>query len=71
MTTASAVAKQPRPSSTFGFGGGTRIRRKPMMAMGGKSDQDLIADFLASREVTKCAPRYADGSVRSSGEYDF
>ncbi len=73
----SAAAKTTRPAepirvpSTFGFGGGNRLRRKPLQVVGGKSDQELIADYLATRTVTVCPRRFAEGAVRTSGDYEF
>ena len=54
---------------SFGFGVGPRARRK--MPTDGRSNQDLIAEYLAKNGVTKCPTRYADGAVRTSGSYDF
>ncbi|AOG03052.1 hypothetical protein [Bosea sp. RAC05] len=63
-------AASPRiEQRTFGFGAGPRARRK--IPTGGRSNQDLIDEYLANNKVTKCPTRFADGAVRTSGSYDF
>lgn len=64
--TARAIIAPANP----GFGTTHRPRRKTLPASQ-KTDQELIADFLAKREVTRCATRYADGSVQTSGDYHW
>ncbi len=54
---------------TFGFGAGPRARRK--MPTGGRSNQDLIEEYLAKNKITQCPTRFADGAVKTSGSYDF
>lgn len=56
--------------ANFGFNS-ARPRRRTAQAPGGKSDQELIADFLATKTVTRCPDRFADGAVRASGTYEF
>lgn len=60
---------EARSERTFGFGAGPRARRK--MPSDGRSNQDLIAEFLAKKSITICPTRYADGAVKTSGSYDF
>lgn len=44
-----------------------RKRRKPLAPPPGqKSDQELIAAFIAERGITNCPPGYAMGALKSS-----
>ena len=67
----SALRKQirtaPAPANPA-FGTAHRPRRKPLPASQ-KSNEELIAEFLAKKSVTRCATRYADGAVATSGDY--
>ena len=80
MTTKSASAAVPvlerdRTSAprapSFGFNPSMKRRKPYVAAPGDKSDQELIDEFLKTRQVTVAPPRYADGSVPTSGDYDF
>lgn len=44
-----------------------RRRRKPLAPPPGqKSDQELIAAFIAERGITSCPPGYAMGALKST-----
>ena len=68
----SSTGPAPLPESgrTFGFGAPKRPRRSPLPAST-KSNAELVAEYLARKDVTKCPTLYADGSVRVSGAYEF
>lgn len=65
--TAPAPAEGTR---TFGFGTTHRPRRKALPAST-KTTEELVAEFLARKAVTKCPTLFADGAVRTSGAYEF
>lgn len=67
----SALPKIPAaPKPAFGFNPRPRRRLRPTPT-DGRSNEELVAEFLKTRQPTVCDPMYADGSVKSSGAYDF
>lgn len=63
-------AKPAERQVRFGFGANmARPRRK--LPTDGRSTQELVAEFLKTKEVTKCPTRYADGAIKASGYYEW
>lgn len=75
MTERAAATTMPiapvKKTHSFGYGAGYRRRKALPAAPEGKTDQQLIEEFLRRREPTKCPTRYADGAVKESGYYHF
>ena len=68
----SQPTSKPSDRNTGNFGFNPRPRRKVRPIVDdGRSTEDLVAEFLKTREITKCDPVYADGAVKNSGAYDF
>jgi len=65
------TVSKPKTTSSFGFQG-RPARRKVRASSSGPTNEELVRDYLArGNKITPCDPRYAEGALQASGEYEF
>jgi hypothetical protein len=60
------------PTDRPGFGFNPRPRRRArVVCTDNRPTEELVAEFLKKNKIKVCEPRYADGAIRASGNYEF